>query len=172
MKFVIYLSILLLSACASPVFNFQPNNIEYKGNGLSYTLIHTSVYNIDEIMLLPSDAASVQNLWKETLEDIFAENNIFNYDQEWFAKLEIYVVNHNWGPLGLGYESNLEARYILKDMKTKKILFDKVIVSQGKDNTFEGHGRIVLSISDSVRKNIYKFIKSLGEHQFINRHNT
>jgi|GEM_PF-3917081 len=166
MKFLIYLSFLLLSACASPAFNFQPEKIEYNGNRINYTLVNTSVYNIDEIMLLPSDAASVQSLWTETVEDICVKNNIFNYDWKYLAKLEIYVINHNWGPLGLGYESNLEARYTLKNIVNNKILFDKVIKSRGTDNTFEGYGRIVMSISDSIKENIYKFIKSLGDHHF------
>ncbi len=165
-KNVIYLFMLLLSACSSPTFNFQPKNIEYQGNLLNYNLVHTSINNIGEIMLLPSDSASVKNLWKETLNDIFTENNIFNYNQDFFVKIEIYVIDHNWGPLGLGFESNLEARYILKDVNTKNILFDKIIKSQGKDDTFEGHGRIVLSLSDSINKNIIKFIKALENHQF------
>lgn len=59
------------------------------------------------------------------------------------------------------------ARYVIQDRQTGKVVFDEVIKSEGyvpADYSFLGEKRAVESINRSVLNNINEFMKKLNEN--------
>lgn len=161
-KLFLFVFLLFLACGGYTAYNFHPDILPKKAKKLKYNLVDIDVKLPQKTQLPPAYSAPIAPNWERALEDSLLELGIFSLESDEYITLKVKVIEMDFG--FASEKIGIKATYTLRNIKTKEIIIEKTILSQGEASDFSGTERGTKSLNNSVKNNITSFLLFLSEN--------